>query len=177
MARVKLMTREEMDEEQKAQYDLFPSNLIKGLLLTKTLTKGYAALGTALRFTKLSPDIREFVIVRVAYLSRCEYELMQHRGLAKQQGWKEEDIKAIAENDGEYFDERMRAVLTFVNECVTQVKASENTWKTLKNYLDEEETAELIILIGHYMMTARFLENLEIDLDDEPTSWDNITRQ
>ena len=39
MARVKLMTREEMDEEQKAQYDLFPSNLIKGLLLTKTLTK------------------------------------------------------------------------------------------------------------------------------------------
>ena len=71
----------------------------------------------------------------------------------------------------------MRAVLAFVNECVTQVKASENTWKTLKNYLDEEETAELIILIGHYMMTARFLENLEIDLDDEPTSWDNITRQ
>ena len=134
-------------------------------------------MGTALRFTKLSPDIREFVIVRVAYLSRCEYELMQHRGLAKQQGRKEEDIKAIAENDGEYFDERMRAVLAFVNECVTQVKASENTWKTLKNYLDEEETAELIILIGHYMMTARFLENLEIDLDDEPTSWDNITRQ
>ena len=29
--------------------------------------------------------------------------------------------------------------------------------------------AELTLLIGHYMMTARFLETLEVPLDDEAT--------
>jgi len=31
-------------------------------------------------------------------------------------------------------------------------------------------------LIGHYMMTARFLETLEIDLDEQATSWDKLLK-
>ena len=42
---------------------------------TKNLSKGYGALGTALRFTDLSEKDREFVIVRVGFLSKSEYEL------------------------------------------------------------------------------------------------------
>jgi hypothetical protein len=34
--------------------------------------------------------------------------------------------------------------------------------------------AELTLLIGHYMMTARFLETLEVPLDDAATSWDKM---
>lgn len=177
MARIKLLKIEEMNMEQKIQYDEFPANLARGLMVTKNLTKGYVALGTALRFTDLPAKDREFVIVRIGYLSNSEYELMQHKGLAMQQGWTEEDIKAVADNNIGYFDERMSTVLQFVNECVANVKVSEDTFNKARNYFTDSEIAELILLIGHYMMTARFLETLEIDLDNQPTSWDKVKLQ
>jgi len=68
----------------------------------------------------------------------------------------------------------MSTVLKFVNECVEDIKVSTKTFEATKKYLNEGEIAELILLIGHYMMTARFLETLEIDLDDIPTSWDKV---
>jgi hypothetical protein len=40
---------------------------------------------------------------------------------------------------------------------------------------EEQEVAETTLLIGHYMMTARFLETLEIDMDREPTPWTGMT--
>lgn len=174
MSRIELIDEKNMTPEQKAQYDKFPSNLVRGLLKTKNLTEGYGALGTALRYTDLSAKDREFVILRIGYISKCQYELMQHKSLAMQQGWTKEDIDAISQNNMYYFDERMSIILKFVNECVENIKVSTETFKATKKYLSEAEIAELILLIGHYMMTARFLETLEIDLDDMPTSWENI---
>lgn len=174
MSRIELIDDNNMTLEQKAQYDKFPSNLVRGLLKTKSLTEGYGALGAALRYTDLSAKDREFVILRVGFISKCEYELMQHKDLAIQQGWTKEDIDAIAQNNIHYFDERMSIILKFVNECVENIKVSTEIFEATKKYLSEAEIAELILLIGHYMMTARFLETLEIDLDDVPTSWENI---
>ena len=174
MARIELLKVEEMNQEQRQQYDEFPSNLARGLLVTKNLSKGYGALGTALRFTDLSANDREFVIVRVGFLSGSAYELMQHKTLAMLQGWTEEDIKAVADNNISYFDDRMATILQFVNECVERVKVSNEVFARTRNFLTDSEIAELTLLIGHYMMTARFLETLEIDLDSKPTSWENV---
>lgn len=174
MTRIKLVKLEDMTSEQKAQYERFPSNLFRGLLKTKNSTHGYAELGAALRDTYLSAKDREFVILRVAYMSKSEYELMQHRHLAMQQGWSAEDIDAIDQNNYQYFDQRMTMILKFIDECVSQVKVSQDTFEATKKYLSEGELAELTLLIGHYMMTARFLETLEIDLDKTPTSWKNV---
>ena len=174
MARIELIKEENMTPEQKAQYERFPSNLSRGLLIAKNLYEGYAALGAALRYTDLSAKDREFVIVRVGYMSKSEYELMQHKNLALGQGWTTDDIAAIAQNNLEHFDKRMSTILKFVNECVENIKVSTDTFKAAREYLSEGEIAELTLLIGHYMMTARFLETLEIDLDDAPTSWGNV---
>ena len=174
MSRIELINKENMTPEQKVQYEIFPSNLSRGLLTTKNLYEGYAALGAALRYTDLSAKDREFVIVRVGYISKSEYELMQHKDLALDQGWTTDDIDAIAQNNLQHFDERMSTILKFVNECVENIKVSTDTFEETKKYLSESEIAELTLLIGHYMMTARFLETLEIDLDGAPTSWDNV---
>lgn len=174
MARIKLISREEMSEQQKALYDKFPSNLAKGLLTARALAGGYALLGAAFRDTLLSPALRELSILRVAYMSHCEYELMQHKGLAAEQGFTPEDMEAVARDDIGHFDDKTRTVLQFVGECVELVKVSDSTYRETCKYLEEEEIAELVLLVGHYMMTARFLETLEIDLDHAPTSWDNL---
>ena len=47
----------------------------------------------------------------------------------------------------------------------------------VRQYYDETQIAELILMIGHYMMTARFLETLEVDLDECATSWDAVSGQ
>lgn len=174
MARIKMLQREEMNEEQKKQFDEFPANLAKGLLLTKTLAKGYAALGTALRYTEFPAKERELVIVRVGEFSNCRYELMQHRELALAAGWTEEDLYAVKINKLEHFNERIQAILKFTNECMELVKVNTETFYNVRKFLSEAEIAELTLLIGHYMMTARFIETLEIDLDDKPTSWENV---
>lgn len=68
----------------------------------------------------------------------------------------------------------MATILQFVDECVERVKVSSKVFVKTRNFLTDGEIAELTLLIGHYMMTARFLETLEIDLDSKPTSWDNV---
>ncbi|HWR38313.1 MAG TPA: carboxymuconolactone decarboxylase family protein [Patescibacteria group bacterium] len=174
MARIELVKPENMTPAEKVIYQRFPSNIVRGLLKTKNCAPAYAALGSSLRNLFLTPKDTEFVIIRVAYMSNSQYELMQHRHLALRQGWREEDIAAIAENNLEYFERRMQTILNYVNECVERVKVSRTVFAAAREYLSESEIAELTLLIGHYMLTARFLESLEIDLDEKPTSWDNV---
>ena len=59
------------------------------------------------------------------------------------------------------------AILSFVDECVNQVKVSASTFRHVAEFYDDTQLAELTLLIGHYMMTARFLETLEIDPDEK----------
>jgi alkylhydroperoxidase family enzyme len=62
-----------------------------------------------------------------------------------------------------------------VDECVYRVKVANTTFADVKQFMSEQEIVEITLLIGHYMMTARFLETLEIDLDKEPTPWTGVS--
>ena len=113
------------------------------------------------------------VILRVGALSDSAYERMQHLPLALKAGWSEAEIEEIEK--GTLSSDREKAILDFVDECVGNVKASSGTFRRVRQYCDETQIAELTLMIGHYMMTARFLETLEIDLDESATSWDAVS--
>jgi alkylhydroperoxidase family enzyme len=99
---------------------------------------------------------------------------MQHLGLAKKAGWTDEQIAAIEEGDQMALGDREGAILRFVDECVYRVRISDPSFLALKKLITEQEIAEITLLVGHYMMTARFLETLDVDLDDEPTPWSSL---
>ncbi|MFE8116658.1 hypothetical protein RBA63_13810 [Brenneria goodwinii] len=65
-------------------------------------------------------------------------------------------------------------MVRFTDECVNHVKVTDAVFHALRCYCCEEEIAEITLLIGHYMMTARFLETLEVELDEGPTSWERM---
>jgi alkylhydroperoxidase family enzyme len=132
-------------------------------------------LGASFLNAELAPKDRELVILRVGALSASEYERMQHLPIARRVGWSEEDICAIEKGDQAALGVRPAALLRFVDECVYRVKVSSTTFADVKQFMSEQEVAEITLLIGHYMMTARFLETLEIDLDKEPTPWTGMT--
>lgn len=173
MQRVPLVRTEDMTAEQRAQYDRFPSNLTRGLLLAEQrLASALPATANALRVSGLDAKLREGVILRVAALSDSAFERMQHLGEASKAGWTEAEIAAIEAGDRSGCLGAFTPILAFVDECVTHVQVSDATFAAVASTLSPREIATVLILIGHYMTVARFVANLGIELDPAPSAWD-----
>jgi alkylhydroperoxidase family enzyme len=169
MARIELPEVAALNTAERTQYDRFPSNLTRALLRTGGCARGYLELGFALRTTHLEAKYFELVILRVAALSGSAYERMQHLPPARLAGWSEADIQAIEEGPRDALDDASRALLEFVDECVREVRVSERVFDQLRRYFPEGAVADVALLTGFYMMTARFLETLAVDLDGAPS--------
>lgn len=168
MSRIMLPELTALKGADRAQYDRFPSNLTRALLCTRGCTRGYLDLGFSLRTTRLEPKYYELVILRVAALSGSAYERMQHLPPARAAGWSDVDIQVIEEGACVGLDMASHALLAFVDECVRDVRVSTRTFEQSRQNFSEGELADASLLTGYYMMTARFLETLRIDLDDAP---------
>jgi AhpD family alkylhydroperoxidase len=167
MARISLSNIADLSETDRALYDQFPTNLIRGILRTNGCTVGYMTLGfDLLRNAKLDPRQFELVILRVAALTNCGYERMQHLPPARQAGWTDADIAAIERGEGSKLDPTSAALLAFVDECVNNVRVSDPTFAELRERISESAIADVTLLVGFYVMTAMYLEVLEVDLDD-----------
>ena len=173
MSRVPLIRPEDMTPEQQAQYDRFPSNLTRGLLLAEQRLAGaLPATANALRTSGLDPKLREGVILRVAALSDSPFERMQHLSEARKAGWTEAEIAAIEAGDRSGALRAFTPILAFVDECVADVRVSDATFAAVAAALSPREIATVLILVGHYMTVARFIANLGIELDPAPSAWD-----
>ena len=119
MSRIPLVAVTEMTEEQHAQYDRFPSNLTRGLLvLDPRLAGAVPNLANALRASGLNPKIREAVIFRVAALQGSAYERTQHLEQAKKVGWSDVEIGAIEAHEEASITGQLEKILVFVDACV-----------------------------------------------------------
>ena len=58
------------------------------------------------------------------------------------------------------------ALLRFTDEVVRDGKASETAFVALAEHYSPEELIETTLLIGFYMMTSRFLQTFDMDLDE-----------
>lgn len=173
MPRINIPQPNKLNDLQKVQYSRFPANLTLGLLVTSCSTQGYLTLGASFPAGKLNNKDREMIIMRVGSLSSSPYERMQHYPLALKAGWTEKEISLI--ESGTLKFPREAVILKFVEECLEKVKVSEETFQQVREIYDDTQIAELTLLIGHYMMTARFLETLEITLDAAATAWDSMS--
>ncbi|WP_133648546.1 carboxymuconolactone decarboxylase family protein [Paraburkholderia flava] len=172
MSRIPLVQEKNMTAEQREQFDRFPSNLTRGLLLTEgRLSRALPNLANALRSSGLDPKIREGAILRVASLCNSAYERMQHEGQALKSGWSHTELDQIEAGDFSRLPVPFPALFRFVDECVTRTRVSDETFSQARNTLSDRDVATLVLLVGHYMMVARFIATLEIELDDEPDDW------
>lgn len=169
MARIELYEPSLMSEEQRVLYNRLPVNLIRAMLRTN-YTYGYLELGLALNTGKLIPKHRELVILRVAALSGSSYERMHHLPAARLAGWSDADIAAIEAGLWDRLDPAEAALLRFVDECVNDVRVSDRVFTEVQQHFPGDVVAEATLLTGFYMMTARFLETLEVDLDENPSN-------
>jgi alkylhydroperoxidase family enzyme len=150
------------------------ANLPVHLNIFKLVAHAEANLRPFLRFggsilgrQKLSAKLRELAILRVARLSKAEYEWVQHVPIAKSTGASDAQIEALARDDAKAacFDALEQGVLAFTDEVVRDVGASDATYRALAAQLSPQELMELVLAIGFYMTVARVMETFAIDMD------------
>ena len=122
--------------------------------------------GVLLNWGKLPKRDKELVILRVGHLRNSEYELQQHRRLARSRGLdKALQDKIFAGPTAEGLTERQRILVKAVDEFVLNRDLSDETFAELSAHVTREQVIEFCALAGHYDAIAAILATLRVPMD------------
>jgi AhpD family alkylhydroperoxidase len=120
---------------------------------------------------RLSRRETELVIVRVAARSSSDYELTQHRRLARRAGLTAAQVASVEAGDAPAavpgLSGQERVLLRATDELLRDQDLGDPTWAEVSAHLDERERIELVMLVGHYTMLATALRTLRV-VPDRP---------
>ena len=117
----------------------------------------------------LNAELRELVILRVGHLCGSSYELHQHVRVSRVLGLSEPRIAATAGTlPSPHFSDAENACLALADDLTANVKGKAPLVEAVRTHLGDAATQELIIIIGVYLLVCRFLETLEIEIEDVP---------
>ena len=170
MARLPYVIPEKAPLEVRQTFAQLPTvlNVFKMIANAETTFRPLVRLGSAiLAQQKLSPKLRELAILRVANLSGCRYEWLQHVSLAMLMGATRSQVDAIEKGTihSECFDPVDQIVLEFSSEVIRDVRCSDAMLARIRAHLSPQEIVELVIAIGYYMMIARVCETTGVDIE------------
>nr|WP_179503718.1 carboxymuconolactone decarboxylase family protein [Nocardioides daedukensis] len=130
--------------------------------------------GTLMPGGRLARRETELVILRVAASAGSDYEWEQHAGLGRRAGLTAGEIDAVALLAGAQGPQGMeqhdwslrdRLLLDVTDELLASQDLSDETWRRLRDVLDERTAVELLMLVGHYRMLATTLKALRVQPD------------
>ncbi len=145
------------------------------LNIFRMLAQAETAVGPFLRFggailgrLQLDPKLRELAILQVANQAQARYEWVQHVAIGRVVGLADEQIEAVerGELDSPVLGPPERAVLTFTREVVAGPTVGDATFAALREHLSPREIVELLLTTGNYLMLARVMTVLELELDE-----------
>jgi alkylhydroperoxidase family enzyme len=171
------------DDVRETLDNLPPLNIFRTLGHAETAFRPFLRFGGAvLGQMALDPVVRELAILTVAKEAEAEYEWVQHVAIAKHLGASDEQIGALAEVDscasegadqrvaeageGQLFDQPQRAAIELAAAVVRGPRVSDELWACVRPQFSDREVVELLLAIGEYLMLARVMTVLEIDLDE-----------
>ena len=131
-------------------------------------------LATMLWHGRLESRLRELVIMRIGWLTACDYEWTQHWRVACGLGVAADDLLGVRDWKAYGgFGAQERAVLAATDEVVRDGAVSAQTWTTCEHALgaDSAVLIELIAAIGAWRMIASILHSLEVPLEEGVASW------
>jgi AhpD family alkylhydroperoxidase len=145
-------------------------NVYRALANAEKVFTGWMVAGNAALTSPTLPiRLRELVVLRTAYLMDCDYELGQHRDVARTAGVSVDEIIAIlSENDWRTgrFDGNELAVLQLTTELLTSCGVTSETFDRVHRALGSKATVEVLMVINRYAGLALMLNALDVDLDE-----------
>jgi 4-carboxymuconolactone decarboxylase len=129
----------------------------------------YLQLGADLATeTALDPRARELAILRTGWLCGAPYQFGEHVRIARHEGIEEAAIERVRVGSGDpAWDSRDRAVLSAAEELHADAMISNRTWAALSEHFDERQLIELLVLVGHYHLTAFIQNGLRVALNPD----------
>jgi alkylhydroperoxidase family enzyme len=131
-------------------------------------------LATMLWHGALDPRLRELVIMRIGWLTKCDYEWTQHWRVASGLGVSADDLLGVRDWQGyNGFGPTERAVLAATDDIVRDGAVSPESWAACERELQGDTTVliELVTAIGAWRMVASILHSLKIPLEDGVSGW------
>ena len=142
------------------------ANIFRMMAHSPSYFEQYCRLGGAIRHRgELDPIIRELAITRTGILCEAPYEITAHKRIGRNVGVTDEQNEALHDWEAAAcFDDTQRAALAFTDEIVRLRRPSDATFKAIAGKLTPPALVELQLAVGFYIMTSKFLETFDIDM-------------
>jgi alkylhydroperoxidase family enzyme len=142
------------------------ANIFRMMAHSPSYFEQYCRLGGAIRHRgELDPVVRELAITRTGILCESPYEIVAHKRIGKNVGVTDEQNEALENwEDATCFNEVQRAALAFTDEIIRLRRPTDATFKAIAAKLSPTALVELQLAVGFYIMTSKFLETFDIDL-------------
>lgn len=152
-------TRDILDKNRNA-------NIFRMMSHSPVYFEQYCRLGGAIRSRgELDPIVRELAITRTGILCEAPYEVVAHKRIGKTVGVTDEQNEALADwQNAKCFTDVQRAALAFTDEIVKLHRPTDATFKAIAAKLTPASLIELQLSVGFYIMTSKFLETFQVDM-------------
>jgi len=173
MARVPYLSPEEADPEARAVLERIAGdrgdlpNVYRTLANSpKLLVRTVALVEGLWREVKVSRLLQELIILRVAQLSRSDYEWGRHRMLARRLGLPEDQVHDLANwPSSPRFSESERAALAFADSLAQAGTVPDAAAAELAKHFGADEVVEIAMTAAFYSGLARYLASIQVELE------------
>ena len=141
-------------------------NILRMMAHSPSHLEQYCRLGGAIRSRgELDPVVRELAITRTGILCEAPYEIVAHKCIGKNAGVTDEQNDALENwQAASCFNDVQRAALAFTDEIVRLRRPTDATFNAIRSTLTPGALVELQLAVGFYIMTSKFLETFDIDM-------------
>ncbi len=142
------------------------ANIFRMMAHSPSYFEQYCRLGGAIRHRgELDPIVRELAITRTGILCESPYEIVAHKRIGKNVGVTDEQNEALENWEGATcFNEVQRAALAFTDEIIRLRRPTDATFAAIAVKLTPAALVELQLAVGFYIMTSKFLETFDVDI-------------
>src|SRR5579863_3630024 len=142
------------------------ANIFRMMAHSPSYFEQYCRLGGAIRHRgELDPVVRELAITRTGILCEAPYEVVAHKRIGRNVGVTDEQNEALENWEAATcFNDLQRAALAFTDEIIRLRRPTDATFKAIAKKLSPAALVELQLAVGFYIMTSKFLETFDIDM-------------
>jgi 4-carboxymuconolactone decarboxylase len=120
---------------------------------------------------------RELLILRISWLIKAEYEMVQHVILGRRAGLTDEEIARVQAGPAEgSWSDADAAVLQAADDLYQDSCISDATWARLSQRYDHRQIMDIILLVGVYDVLGKAIKSFRIPLEPGVAGLDAATR-
>lgn len=150
-----------------------PLNIFKTIAHHPKLLKRFMNFaGLFLNKGLLPAREREIVILRVGWNCQSVYEFGQHTVIGQRVGLSIDEIVELTKQSTEHqWSARDQALIAMSDELCTDNCVCTTTWEELREFWNEAELIELVMVAGTYRLVSGFLNTMGVELDADTPGW------